>query len=98
MGIVMILCPKTRRAISTGIRADRATFHSTPVFFSRTACPLCRTTHEWFAKDAWVCDSGAADCGPSFQQQVAQTFLPRGLSEAGRRYGRTPETSYSSLS
>jgi hypothetical protein len=29
MGIVMIRCPKTRRAISTGIRADRATFHST---------------------------------------------------------------------
>ena len=77
MGIVMIRCPKTRRAISTGIQADRATFHSTPVFFSRTACPLCRTTHEWFAKDAWVCDSGAADCAPSFQQQVAQTVLPR---------------------
>jgi hypothetical protein len=77
MGIVMIRCPKTRRAISTGIQVDRATFHSTPVFFSRTLCPLCRTTHEWFAKDAWVCDSAAADCDPSFQQQVAQTFLPR---------------------
>ena len=62
MGIVMIRCPETRRAISTGIQADRETFHATPVFFSRTACPLCRTTHEWFAKDAWVCDSAPADC------------------------------------
>jgi hypothetical protein len=71
MGIVMIRCPKTRRAISTGIQADRATFHSTPVFFSRTYCSLCRTTHEWFAKDAWVCDSYAADCAPSCERQVA---------------------------
>jgi hypothetical protein len=68
MGIVMILCPKTRRAISTGIQADRRTFHSTPVFFSRTYCSLCRTTHEWFAKDAWVCDSAAAGRGRSIDR------------------------------
>ena len=61
MGIVMITCPETRRSIATGMQADRATFHSTPVFFSRTLCPLCRLTHEWFAKDAWVCDSMSAD-------------------------------------
>ena len=71
MGIVMIRCPETRRTISTGIQVDRATFRSTPVFFSRTYCPLCRTTHEWFAKNAWVCDSGAADCVPSCERQVA---------------------------
>jgi hypothetical protein len=71
MGIVMIRCPKTRRAISTGIQADRETFHATLVFFSRTACPLCRTMHEWFAKDAWVCDSAPADCDPSCERQVA---------------------------
>jgi hypothetical protein len=62
MGKVMIRCPETRRAISTGIEADRATFHSTPVFFSRTWCPLCSVTHEWFAQNAWVCDSDSADC------------------------------------
>ena len=71
MGMVMILCPKTRRAISTGIQVDRETFHATPVFFSRTLCPLCRVTHEWCAKDAWVCDSGAADCDPNHERQVA---------------------------
>ena len=62
MGIVMISCPKTQRAISTGMQVDCKTFHSTPVFFSRTFCPLCRLMHEWFAKDAWVCDSASADC------------------------------------
>jgi len=56
VGTVMIRCPKTGRAISTGIRADVATFHSTPVFFSQVLCPLCQLTHEWFAKDAWLCD------------------------------------------
>jgi hypothetical protein len=56
MGTVMIRCPKTGRAISTGIRADVATFHATPVFFSQVLCPVCQLTHEWFAKDAWICD------------------------------------------
>ena len=56
VGTVMIRCPKTGRAISTGIRADVATFHATPVFFSQVLCPLCQLTHEWFAKDAWICD------------------------------------------
>ena len=56
MGTVMIRCPQTRRAISTGIRTDIATFHATPVFFSQVLCPLCGLTHEWFAKDAWICD------------------------------------------
>ena len=54
MGVVMIKCPKTGREISTGITADRVRFNSTPVFFASTYCPICRATHEWFAKDAWV--------------------------------------------
>jgi hypothetical protein len=71
MGIVMICCPETGRVISTGMQVDRETFHATPVFFSRTDCSLCGTTHEWFAKDAWVCNSGAADCDPSCEHRVA---------------------------
>src|SRR5215472_15929141 len=37
-------------------------FSSTPVFFSSTYCPHCRARHEWFVKDAWVCDSDWAEC------------------------------------
>jgi hypothetical protein len=33
MGILIISCPETQRAISTGMQADYETFHSTPVFF-----------------------------------------------------------------
>jgi hypothetical protein len=32
-------------------------FQRAPVFFARAHCPICRTEHEWFAKDAWVCES-----------------------------------------
>jgi hypothetical protein len=59
MGIVMIKCPHTGRDISTGIVADRASFNAAPVFFARVHCPMCRTEHEWFAKDAWVYDDDA---------------------------------------
>jgi hypothetical protein len=54
MGLVMIRCPTTGRPIPTGLKVDRSSFSSTPVFFSRTRCPICRVNHEWFAKDAWV--------------------------------------------
>ena len=56
MGMITIRCPKTGQAISTGNHVEPATFRSTAVFFSLTYCPICRTTHEWFAKDAWVHD------------------------------------------
>jgi hypothetical protein len=57
MGSVMIKCPETGRAISTGMVADRETFQQMPVFFARVLCPLCRKQHEWFAQNAWVCEA-----------------------------------------
>ena len=33
MGIIMIRCPKTGKAVSTGMCIDRAVFCSMPVFF-----------------------------------------------------------------
>jgi hypothetical protein len=40
MGTLMIKCPKTGSAISTGIQTERATFNNSPVFFARTMCPV----------------------------------------------------------
>jgi hypothetical protein len=60
MGVVMVKCPNTGRDIPTGIVADRDSFGAAPVFFARVYCPICRMEHEWFAKDAWVCDSRPA--------------------------------------
>jgi len=73
MGVLMIRCSRTGRAISTGTYVDAAAFRSSPVFFGQTHCPHCHATHEWFARDAWVCNSDTSDeaeyerqhCGPS---------------------------------
>ena len=54
MGSVMIRCPARGATIRTGMESERSRFASTPVFFSRTLCPVCRVNHEWFAADAWV--------------------------------------------
>lgn len=54
MGAVMIKCPRTGRAISTGMTADRDTFRSSAVFFARAYCSICQANHEWFAREAWV--------------------------------------------
>jgi len=71
MSMLMIRCPKTGQAIFTGREVESGSFRSSPVFFSRTHCPLCSVTHEWFAKDAWVCDSGCSECEAARQRQVA---------------------------
>jgi len=54
VGIVMIKCPQTGHAVSTGIRVDREKFRSSAVFFARTYCAICEANHEWFAREAWV--------------------------------------------
>ncbi len=61
MGTIMIRCPNTGRAISTGkVVASAVAFRSMAVFFGRTYCPHCRVTHQWFAKDGWVCEPDIA--------------------------------------
>jgi hypothetical protein len=61
MGMLMIRCHKTGQTIFTGRYVEALTFRSTPVFFSQSYCPLCHAMHEWFAKDAWVCDSACSE-------------------------------------
>jgi hypothetical protein len=41
MGMVMVKCPQTGRAIPTGIKTDRESFGRSPVFFGHTRCPIC---------------------------------------------------------
>ena len=72
MGTVMIKCPDTGRDIPTGMMADRSSFSATPVFFARVLCPLCNTEHEWFAREAWVCDEARVrDADPSPQRPLS---------------------------
>ena len=69
MGTVVIHCPKTWKCLSTGMHLDRAAFGSMPVFFKSTYCPSCRTSHEWFARDAWVCEFGPENCDPNCERR-----------------------------
>ena len=68
MGAVMVRCPATGRDIPTGIVMDRESFRATPVFFAQVDCPICLTKHEWFAKEAWVCE---AEPGPARPRRAA---------------------------
>lgn len=61
MGTIMIRCPRTGRAIATGIAADHETFRCSPVFFGRTRCSICQTNHEWFSGEAWIHDPSETD-------------------------------------
>lgn len=95
MGVLMIKCPNTGRDIFTGMNVDKASFRSSPVFFSQTFCPICRTDHEWFATDAWVRDGGPAATvqgpalqGPLLVTEISVPLPPAWAIEAqGRRRG-----------
>ena len=70
-----VRCPKTGRAIQTGKKVERTAFLATAVFFSRTYCPLCRATHEWFVKDAWVCDSTVPNANRGASDKLRSTQI-----------------------
>jgi hypothetical protein len=61
MGTIMIRCPRTGRAIPTGMKANRDAFRCSPVFFGRTLCAVCQTNHEWFSGEAWIHDRSERD-------------------------------------
>ena len=69
MGMVMIRCPRTGRAMPTGITIDRESFRRRPVFYSRTHCAACQTDHTWFAQDAWVHEPRLVDRQPGAGSQ-----------------------------
>ena len=74
MGAVMVKCPETGHDIPTGIVADRKSFDATPVFFARVYCAICRTEHEWFAKEAWVCE---AEVSPRSSRPSSTAWRPK---------------------
>ena len=54
MSLILIKCPDTGRAVSTGIEMDRDTFESLPKVGARTKCSACGGTHTWTKDDAWL--------------------------------------------
>ena len=57
MGCVMIRCPVTGRAVSTGIDTELATLEQAIPFRSSIQCAACGTEHGWTRADAWICET-----------------------------------------
>ena len=38
---------------------------------TRSFCPSCGTSHEWFARNAWICDAGSQTSSPDTDRQIA---------------------------
>jgi hypothetical protein len=71
MGELMIRCPKTGKPVTTGIHMDRTRFRSMIVFFSSSYCQSCGTSHQWYARDAWMCEPGAEMSDPMRDHEIA---------------------------
>jgi hypothetical protein len=53
---LMIVCPRTGQAISTGIETDDYTLRQIDDVPSRTLCPHCGLVHTWWKREAWLGD------------------------------------------
>src|SRR5437016_3406434 len=54
MGMIMIRCPATGRAASTGI--EMLAVDQLPIVTGTMSCPACGRIHEWTKNDAWLGD------------------------------------------
>jgi hypothetical protein len=57
MAEIMIKCPATSHAISTGVAVDSdASFNALLDVAYHVDCPLCGGNHVWFKHDAWIAE------------------------------------------
>ena len=51
---VMIRCPVSGDPTPTGMVADPNTWDARPIGLNRVSCPVCKQTHAWSKKDAFL--------------------------------------------
>jgi hypothetical protein len=56
MGVIMINCPATGRAVSTEIEMQNV--DRLPTVIATLDCPACGSVHEWTKNDAWLAKGG----------------------------------------
>jgi hypothetical protein len=54
MSSVMIRCPNTSEAVSTGIETEANVFRRLPKVAARMRCPACGEEHDWTVSSAWL--------------------------------------------
>jgi hypothetical protein len=62
MSTIMIKCPQTGQAVSTGIEVECDTFVALPEADAQLHCPACGGEHIWSKARAWLAD-GSSDGG-----------------------------------
>ena len=58
MSVVMIKCPQTGDAVSTGIESEPDTFNALPNVSAQMKCSACGGRHTWRRSEAWLSDVG----------------------------------------
>jgi hypothetical protein len=64
MAMVMIKCPSSGHAVSTGIELEAQTFIRLPDVGSEMRCAACGGRHIWQKGDAWLSDGSAGSPPP----------------------------------
>jgi hypothetical protein len=54
--MIMIDCPDTGLAVSTGI--ETFSIEPLPTVTASTQCPVCGRVHKWTKNDAWLAEGG----------------------------------------
>jgi endogenous inhibitor of DNA gyrase (YacG/DUF329 family) len=76
MGVVMITCPNTGRAVSTGIETDARSFASLSDVPKQSKCPVCGSVHVWWKREAWLAVDGGGDLPPLVTGKPRKTRKP----------------------
>jgi hypothetical protein len=88
MGIIMIKCPSTGRAVSTEIEMHNVdNVDRLPFVVATMVCPACGGVHKWTKDDAWLAAGG------EYYRQVAglaRAAHQRANGAASAQFAREP--------
>jgi hypothetical protein len=76
MAQIMVKCPVTNHAISTGLDVvSDADFNCLLNVAYHVDCPLCGGSHVWFKHDAWIAgrSSDSPSCEPSVRTPAGRS-------------------------
>ena len=90
MGILMINCPSTGRAVSTGI--EMSGVDQLPTVIATIQCSACGCVHEWTKDNAWLAEDGEQyrDVAARRTATKVMTGTAAVPAEAGRRRRAAP--------
>jgi hypothetical protein len=83
MGALMITCPNTGQAISTGIETDEYSLKQIDDVPARTRCPFCGLDHTWWKREAWLADRLEQPLLKSFESPEAALSEEEGHNAPG---------------